>query len=775
MMAEVGCIRGFPQQTSNCTSRRQGASASSAIEKLLNPGRAGILEPMSRKRWNSGARTAAMVLAASVLAPLAAGAAEGSAAGAARRHRFLDAKTCFQTNVPYDPRIAIAVDAVIVHRHGEAPDRLARAIGSWKERGYIVGRMFFADSDATNAYWKGKWDGAPHPDDVERNAKGEPVLCAGVRPYMVPTEGWTRHLEEMARVSVEAGADAVLPEEPLAHADTGYEKSFRALYEARYKRPWEPVTASPEARFLSCRLKNELFIELERRLATATRERAAALGRDVAFVLPVHGLYSNVAAKLVAPLGTAAGADWIDGWIGQVWTGPVNWALVHYGGAEKSFFSSACVLYDSFRALSAGSGKRLWLLVDPVEDDPNHSWADFETWYRHCVAAMLLARDASSYEVMPWPDRIFLPGYGTGGSTPAPEPYRISILSALGALQEVPEGGAWVAPSGGSEGIGVAVADTILWEKEEFPPLQGIYGLLLPLVEAGVPAAACIAERAAEPGYLARFRTIVLSFEAWKPLDATAGESLAAWVRSGGSLIVLGGADDLGGAGLWWKAAGFPSPLHHLLSLLGMSPEDEGDRQAGKGLVLRRRVSPRAFAEGTAARDLYFPLLDRALKAAGDAAGLRAPGGFLLRRGPFLVAHAGKEALEIPGPVVDVFDPSLPLLEAARVEPGGSGLFREVGGLVSGPGAVRPRVLHATHRLMDERHEGAVTRAVLRGPAGTPAVVRIFRAGRETEAVTARGADGKTTEVDWKTEGPTLRARFPNDPAGATMEVRWKL
>ncbi|MHC4744212.1 MAG: hypothetical protein ACYS8Z_20025, partial [Planctomycetota bacterium] len=32
--------------------------------------------------------------------------------------RFQDAKTLFQTNTGYDERIAIAVDGVIVHRHG---------------------------------------------------------------------------------------------------------------------------------------------------------------------------------------------------------------------------------------------------------------------------------------------------------------------------------------------------------------------------------------------------------------------------------------------------------------------------------------------------------------------------------------------------------------------------------------------------------------------------------------------------------------------------------
>ena len=51
-----------------------------------------------------------------------------------------------------------------------------------------------------------------------------------------------------------------------------------------------------------------------------TVSRARELGRQVDFVLPVHGLYSNVASKLVAPLGTSAEITGLDGYIGQVWT-----------------------------------------------------------------------------------------------------------------------------------------------------------------------------------------------------------------------------------------------------------------------------------------------------------------------------------------------------------------------------------------------------------------------------------------------------------------------
>jgi len=165
--------------------------------------------------------------------------------GRGQEKDFIGAKTIFQTNTHYDERLAIAVDGVMVHRHG---GKFAPAVESWRKNGFTVGRMFFADSDAANAYWTGKWDGTPHPGDVERDRGGKVVKCAGVRPYMLPTEGWIRYLEEMVDASLAAGAAAILPEEPLAHVFTGYEKSFQRLWEARYNKPWEPQHGSAAAR-----------------------------------------------------------------------------------------------------------------------------------------------------------------------------------------------------------------------------------------------------------------------------------------------------------------------------------------------------------------------------------------------------------------------------------------------------------------------------------------------------------------------------------------------
>lgn len=686
---------------------------------------------------------------------------------------FRDAKTVFQTNTGYDERLAIAVDGVIVHRHG---GEFTQAMKSWEQNGFTVGRMFFADSDAANAYWTGKWDGTEHREDVERDREGKVVKCSGVRPYMLPTDGWTRYLEEMTDVSLAAGAAAILPEEPLAHVFTGYEKSFAELWLDRYGKAWEPQHASARARFLTAQLKNELYIKLEERLLKRTLQFEKTSGKNTAFILPIHSLYSNIAAQLVAPLGTSTNLDGIDGYIGQIWMGPVNWALGCYDSPRKDFFTSAYVLYDYFTQLTVESDKKLWLLVDPVEDNPNHEWSEFAQWYKHCIAAMLLMDDVDSYEIMPWPDRIFLPGYGTGGGTPAPEAYRITILAVTQALQEMPLGGTWLAhsafgPAGDSSvsgGIGIAIADTLMWQRLEHPRLQGVYSLLLPLVERGIPVSSFILERLDDRAYLSRFGVIVLSYESFKPTEASMNIALAEWVKAGGSLIILGGdGDELDQSkDFWWHSLGFKSPLNHLLAQF--KSEGKAAWSFGNGWFFRDDISPRAFADPAEVERTYLPLLDSSLKKAGSEP-LKAPGAFLMQRGPFVIAHAGDAEIEIPGRLIDIFDPDLSLRENVRLTSGQSGLYRDVAEIIE---RSVPALLHTTHRLTSQQYEDGILRFTLRGPARTPAVVRVFLPKSESARITATDAEGKSVKIDIQRDGDTVRLKFPNNPKGVTVSVQ---
>lgn len=689
---------------------------------------------------------------------------------------FMATKTIFQTDRPYDPKMGIAADGVIVHQHGVEFQELNSSIASWKERNGTVGRMFFVDSDGANTYWTGKWDGVDHSDDIEQSKDGKRIICAGVRPYMVPTSGWTSYLEEQTEIALRAGATAIFPEEPLAHTYSGYSKSFQKLWEQHYGFSWQAQDSSAFARFLTGKLKSKLYLDLEGKLLEITWAYNEKTGSGASFIIPIHSIYGNIAGQLVAPLGASADLEGIDGYIGQIWTGPVNWALGQYDSPEKSFFGSAYALYDYFTQLTVGTDKKLWLLVDPVEDDPNHTWNEFSEWYHHCVTAMLLMPEVNSYEIMPWPDRIFLPGFETGGGTPAPADFRTTLLAITQALQEVPLGGEWslMDSTQPSSGISVAIADSAMWLSGESNRLQGVYGQLMPLIERGVPVSACVLERAGDEEYMSRHKTLILSYENFKPVTSEINLALAEWVKRGGVLVLLGESNDAldRSDSFWWHQLDFASPLHHLLDQLGETKPDEMEWSCGKGHVIRNPVSSKDLAQAEIAEKVYLPLINQAVRYTASGGTLQTPGYFMMRRGPFVIAHARHQPISVKGKFVDIFHPDLPVVDGIHLAPGESGLFRDVSQIWGAEET--PRVLHATHRLMSQQFEKDETRFSIKGPAETPAVARLFLGKRKILKIAATTAAGREIEVDIKNEGVTARLKFKNHPDGVDVTVTYK-
>ncbi len=573
-------------------------------------------------------------------------------------------------------------------------------------------------------------------------------------------------------MSLLAGAAAIFPEEPLAHAYSGYSPSFQQLWVQHYGFPWQAQHSSALARFLTAQLKAKLYLDLEASLMQTTHTFGGAVVSDPAFVIPIHSIYGNIAGQLVAPLGDSTSLDEVDGYIGQIWTGPINWALGQYSSSEKSFFGSAYALYDYFTQLTVGTDKKLWLLVDPVEDDPNHTWTEFLEWYRHSVTAMLLMPTVDSYEVMPWPERIFLPGYETGGGTPAPEDFRKTVLAITQVLQEMPLGGQWdmMASDETTPGIAVAIADSAMWQEYHVNKLQGIYGQLLPLVERGVPVSACVLERSSDTAYMDSHKVIIVSYEDFKPVEEEMNTALVDWVQRGGALVLLGdSSDDLDSdPSFWWKQQGYASPMHHLLDQLGGT--GPGDWSFGNGYVIRNETSPAAFANPGTATSVYLPLIDLAVQHTVAGENLSTPGYFMMQRGPFVVAHSLDLPVSNAGKFVDIYDPALSVIDGISLSTGESGLFREVTQTLEGGGS--PEVLHATHRLMSQQFDGDDLRFSVNGPQDTPAVVRVFLGGQNISDITATNSAGQAVSVVQVVEGNTARLEFPNDPSGVDVALQ---
>ena len=657
--------------------------------------------------------------------------------------QFREAKTFFQTGREYDPRLDIPVDAVVVHPHNILPHEPDKMEDSWGGRGVPVGRMFFADSDDLNEYWKRDAAGACLSGDVELKKDGSPMLCSGMRPYMVPSDEWIAYLRDRkVQPSLDNQVAAILPEEPLGHTHAGHAESIKTLYKEEYGCEWSDPAESPEVHYRIARLKALLYNQLENELCAVTKKHAKQTGSPVDFVVPIHSLFGNKANHLTAPLGLSLKNSDFDGYIGQVWTGPVRWCMEAYSSADASFFTMAFTLYDYFVQLVSGTGKKLWLLVDPVDDDPHHSWADFRSWYQQCTVAMLLMREVNSYEVMPWPERIFLPVSFTPGiddpaDNPTPPDYFTLVLSITQALQEMPEGGEWI---GGVQdvGLGIAVADSAMWQPNDEYALQGLFGLRIPLLERGILAQNFVMERTGDPVYADRFKVIVLSYEDWNPYDESMHEQLARWVRCGGTLIVLGKGGDAQDA---------------LLDKLACS-DGSCDWCYGRGRVLCHEASPKSFANGTDFEAIYKPLLEK------TGIQVERCDGFSMRRGDYVIAHALNEDLQMQGTFVDVFSPDLEVCEDGVVSAGTSGLFK-----CFDPAAA-PSVIHSTCGLMEQGFEDGTLCFSIRGPQETDFTVRVSMGEYSLSEFCLVPDNILICE-----EGGTLKITGKNSPEGGSVEV----
>ena len=477
--------------------------------------------------------------------------------------------TVFQTSQPYDPRIDLKTDLVAVHGHGRTPDQIDQTIQSWRGAGYPVHRMFFIGSDAGQIYT----GGGRHADEIETDFQGKPIVI-GNRPYMVPTAGWLDYLKGEIRRAIDSGATGIWPEEPLLHAAGGYSPAFKTAWDSLYHAPWEDPQSSPAAFFRGSQLKADLYLRAVEELRRYTKEYAQQQGKDVKFFLPVHSAVSFASWKLVFPHAAAAKLP-VDGIVAQVWTGPARSPVTYEGKTGPRVFESSFAMYSYFANLLNGQAdKQLFFLADPVEDDPSFSWPDYQRWYQEVVAASLFFPQPRGYEVLPWPERIFLPGRSTGGGTPGPEPYRTEITNVLSALKELGPGEP-VQWQGATRGIGVVTLDTMMWQRggPSGSSMRSLHGLMMPLLARGVPVEVVPGERAVDPGYLARFKVLLLSYDMQKPLGPEVNRALADWVKAGGALIVLGGEDAYNRIGEWWSKEGYDGPTDHLLHECGIGAD----------------------------------------------------------------------------------------------------------------------------------------------------------------------------------------------------------
>ncbi|MFT0751885.1 hypothetical protein [Synechococcus sp. RC10A2] len=487
----------------------------------------------------------------------------------------------YQTGADYSPRLDLATDAVILHSFD--PARLA----NWKARGYPVILM------------GGFRDYQPYaeanPDAVQRTRDGAP-MSAESSFYLTPTPERIEALIRQYLQMLDAGADAVCPEEPEYWADAGYEAAFRQLYAARLGRPWQPPDASHAARWTADRFKAQLMTEAVHAILNAARARKPNAKRMVALHSPLNyalwriclahyalifgdgfpdlppsfrfpplreGNQADAGAGAVPPAGRGNLKEGvIEEVIGQVWSDTVRTPLPSDGEYQAEPFATAYLEYASLAGLLRDTGKRLWFLCDPLSDTPNRPLEEHRQVYFNTLVASLMFPEATGYEVLPWPERIFWN---------VPAEYATVILSATRACEAIAQqSGATI--DAGVEGIGLLFSDsmTAVRGAPEIAPVEDMLALGVPLVNAGIPLTMHSMQRLPERALPRSLRLLLWTPETVKPLREAEMRALAEWVQSGGWLFVVGGANGYDAIpDMPWQQAGQPTPVHWLLQMLG--------------------------------------------------------------------------------------------------------------------------------------------------------------------------------------------------------------
>lgn len=694
-------------------------------------------------------------------------------------------KTTFQTSRGWMPEIDNRADAVMVYGVGGNPSDKGRGkktledrIASWKERGYKVDFMTGIAWGEYQDYFTGEWDGKWHLDEGQVNAEGDTIWHGHMVPYIVPTENYLEYFKErhIKRV-IDAGITSIYLEEPEFWARSGYSEAFKREWKEYYGTDWRPQDESPEATYMSGKLKYHLYYRALDEAFTYAKEYGRSKGLDVKCYVPTHSLLNYSQWKIVSPEASLASLPCVDGYIAQVWTGTSREPDYYNGICKERVFETAFLEYGCMASMTAPTGRKVWFLTDPIEDWPR-DWEDYRRNYQATFTAQLLYPQINSYEIMPWPERIYTGLYNKSKDSDEkihiPSDYATMMQIMVNALQNMPLAETQVS---GTHGINVLMGNSLMFQRfpehegYDDPQLSNFYGMSMPLLKTGVPVGIVHIENLGFEKALKDTKVLIMTYSNMKPLDSKAHAYIAEWVKKGGNLIYAGRDDDpFQTVSEWWNKDGndYASPSDHLFSLMGISSAPSaGDYKFGKGKVRIIRQDPKEFVlEKNGAE----PLIGAVEELCGDS--IEKKNSFLLERGMYLLAavldeSVSPEPLKLEGRYVDLYDPSLPICENVEVRPGVQRLFIDLSKVRKDS----PMILAAASRAENETLSGRTFSYVAKSPAATVNVSRVLLPAAPKSL---KVNDKECLDLNcWDEASQTYLLTFDNNPDGVAVEFAW--
>ncbi|MNK61167.1 hypothetical protein D3C87_803230 [compost metagenome] len=700
-------------------------------------------------------------------------------------------KTTFQSSREWRPTIDNRADAVMIYGTGGNPSDKSRKIPfeervkSWRDRGYITHFMTGIAWGEYQDYFTGKWDGKMHLDEGQVDVKGDTIWHGHMVPYIVPTENYLKYIKEIhVKRVIDAGIDAIFMEEPEFWARAGYSESFKKEWKKYYGFDWRPQHESPENTYLSNKLKYALYLNALNEVFTYAKSYGKTKGMDVKCYVPTHSLINYSQWMIVSPEASLASLPCVDGYIAQVWTGTSREPNYFNGVAKERVFETAFLEYGAMESMTAPTGRKMFFLTDPIEDWPR-DWADYKKNYQATFTAQLLYPNIADYEVMPWPERIYEGLYKTSAKSDQkekiPRHYSTQMQVMINSLNSMPKTASKVS---GSTGISILLANSLMFQRfpthagYDDPQLANFYGLALPFLKRGVPVKTVHLENLSVKNALAETKVLLMSYSNMKPLAPEAHQYLADWVKNGGVLIYCAtDLDPFQSVQEWWNTNGnqYQRPSDHLLEKMGLRDgmAKEGQYSYGKGTFYVLRSDPKEFVVKPNNSHKLLDLTKSLYDARSKSGKLQFKNYFTLTRGIYdLIAvldeSVSNKPYQVKGNLIDLFDPTLPIVTSKNIQPNEQCLFVNIDHVVN---KQKPQVLASASRIYDEKSTGHQYSFTAKSPINTTNISRILLPAKPKSLV----VDKKEVfaEANWDTKTKTYLLEFENSPEGVYVDIKW--
>ena len=697
-------------------------------------------------------------------------------------------KTAFQTSSKWIPQIDVRSDVAIVYgTNDHAGLTFEQRVQSWRDKGYQTAFMTGIAWGSYYDYFLGKWDGQNHLGVGQVTVKGDTIFHGKNMPYVVPVQSFIEYMKTaVVKRVIDAGITTVFLEEPEFWARAGYSAPFKAEWQKYYGFPWRPQDASPENTYLSSKLKYHLYYEAIKQVSGYAKAYGKTKGKEIKVYIATHSLVNYSSWQIVSPEASLASLPGIDGYIAQVWTGTSREPTYFDGQKKERVFENAFLEYGSMVSMTAPTGRKLFFLTDPIEDWPR-DWADYKRNYQATFTAELLYPMIDNYEVMPWPERIYTRPYKIAHSDSMvliPKYYSTQMQVMINALNDMPLSKNKV---NGVNGIGVLMSNSLMFQRFpthngfEDPQFSNFYGQTLPLVKRGIPVQTVHMENLAYPPTLSGIKVLVMSYSNMKPINAEVHQHLADWVKKGGVLIYCGRDDDPYQSVMeWWDTKGnkFKAPSEHLFKLLGIHPAAGKEKYAvGKGAVYILRENPKEFVMQQNNDESYVKVVRSAYEQDAHAGKLVTKNNFYLQRGPYDIISVMDENPDskpyvVKGPVIDLFNPDLPVLDQKTVTPGEQSLLYVVNRVAD---KHRSEVLASASRIYNEKRDVKSYSFIAKSPENTLNSSRVLLPSKPGKITVTDSSGQAVNDVksSWDTSSNTLYLGFPNSPDGIKVDIEW--